>query len=191
MGREIRRGAAAVGVDPRASRASEAMTLALIAIVNNKELSEITVSELCEKAGVHRTTFYGHYPDIFALAAGRCRSLLDQLVTARDAGPEPVPQMLAHILAHRPSYRLAFGRMDVGFRMGLYDRARLMLSDRTGDPLLATFLAGGLLSTLEEWTEGESTDIAGYTDAIFRAFGEIEMDPATEGDETLAPSLGP
>jgi AcrR family transcriptional regulator len=186
MGREIRRGAAAVGVDPRASRASEAMTLALLAIVNSKELSEITVSELCEKAGVHRTTFYGHYPDIFALAADRCRGLLDQLVTARDAGPEPVPQMLAHILANRPSYRLAFGRMDVGFRMGLYVRARVMLSDQIGDPLLATFLAGGLLSILEEWTGGESTDIEGYTEAIFRAFGDLDLDSAVPLDESLA-----
>jgi hypothetical protein len=75
--------------------------------------------------------------------------------------------------------------MDVGFRMGLYARARVMLSDQIGDPLLATFLAGGLLSILEEWTGGESTDIAGYTDAIFKAFGELDMESSMPADESL------
>lgn len=33
-----------------------------------KECNQITVSELCKKAGLNRTTFYANYADIYALA---------------------------------------------------------------------------------------------------------------------------
>lgn len=37
------------------------MDEALIALLAKKELEYITVKEICEKAGVHRSTFYLHY----------------------------------------------------------------------------------------------------------------------------------
>lgn len=37
---------------------------AVIALLEEKEVEQITVSEICRKAQVHRTTFYGHYDDI-------------------------------------------------------------------------------------------------------------------------------
>lgn len=36
-------------------------------IAAHKELSKITVSDICKKAQIHRTTFYGHFEDINAL----------------------------------------------------------------------------------------------------------------------------
>ena len=40
------------------------MNEALLLLLEKKEFEFITVKEVCEKAGVHRTTFYLHYNDM-------------------------------------------------------------------------------------------------------------------------------
>lgn len=44
------------------------MDEALIALLEVKDLEYITVKEICEKAGVNRSTFYLHYETIDDLA---------------------------------------------------------------------------------------------------------------------------
>lgn len=39
-----------------------------IELLQSKELSKISVSDICKKAGLNRTTFYANYSDIYALA---------------------------------------------------------------------------------------------------------------------------
>ncbi len=43
---------------------AELMDQAFLALLNTKELEYITVKEICEKAGVNRSTFYLHYETI-------------------------------------------------------------------------------------------------------------------------------
>ena len=40
------------------------MDEALLSLLENKEYEFITVTEICEKAGVNRSTFYLHYQNI-------------------------------------------------------------------------------------------------------------------------------
>lgn len=42
---------------------------ALTELLKQKPVQSISVKELCEKAGIHRGTFYAHYTDIFDLLA--------------------------------------------------------------------------------------------------------------------------
>jgi len=44
------------------------METAFMGLLQDRELTKITVTELCRAAGVNRTTFYANYEDIFALA---------------------------------------------------------------------------------------------------------------------------
>ena len=39
-----------------------------INLIQNKELNEVSVSEICNLAGLNSTTFYTNYPDIYGLA---------------------------------------------------------------------------------------------------------------------------
>lgn len=39
-----------------------------IELLQTKELSEISVSDICKRAGLNRTTFYANYTDIYGLA---------------------------------------------------------------------------------------------------------------------------
>ena len=43
------------------------MDKALMELLNEKPFSEITITELCDKAGVYRTTFYSHYDNMLDL----------------------------------------------------------------------------------------------------------------------------
>ena len=53
------------------------MDLALISLLKKKPFEYITVSEICETAGVNRSTFYLHYETIADLLNETTRYLLD------------------------------------------------------------------------------------------------------------------
>ena len=53
------------------------MDLALIALLKKKPFEYITVSELCEEAGVNRSTFYLHYETIGDLLEETAQYLID------------------------------------------------------------------------------------------------------------------
>lgn len=48
---------------------------AFLELIKTKELDKITVTEICKKSGLNRTTFYSNYTDIYNLADCVCRSL--------------------------------------------------------------------------------------------------------------------
>ena len=56
------------------------MDLALISLLNKKPFDYITVSEICEEAGVNRSTFYLHYETIGDLLQETTRYLLDDFL---------------------------------------------------------------------------------------------------------------
>lgn len=45
-----------------------AIEATFVSLLNEKELKDISVSELCEEAEISRSTFYENYADVFALA---------------------------------------------------------------------------------------------------------------------------
>ena len=57
------------------------MDLALISLLNKKPLDFITVSEICEIAGVNRSTFYLHYETIGDLLNETVRYLLNDFLS--------------------------------------------------------------------------------------------------------------
>lgn len=57
------------------------MNLALISLLKKKPLEYITISGLCEKAEVNRSTFYLHYENIYDLLEETTRYLLDDFLT--------------------------------------------------------------------------------------------------------------
>lgn len=57
------------------------MDIALISLLRNKPFEYITISEICEKAGVNRSTFYLHYETIGDLLNETVRYLLDDFLS--------------------------------------------------------------------------------------------------------------
>ena len=53
------------------------MDEALIALMQKKEFEYITVKELCDKAGVNRSTFYLHYENMSDLLEETLQHIMD------------------------------------------------------------------------------------------------------------------
>lgn len=149
-----------------ATRTRNALQNALMTLAAIKPLRYITVSELVDAAGVHRTTFYEHYADIYDIAAELGNSAVNGVVVAAGSGAEHVPLALAHILEHRSFYRLVFGPLDVGFSRTLRANTEAIINYRAHNDVLDAFLSGGVIAVLGEWTNSESNDIGRYAHAI-------------------------
>ena len=54
------------------------MDEALIALLNEKDFEYITIKEICQKAGVNRSTFYLHYENTRDLLDETVRYLIDR-----------------------------------------------------------------------------------------------------------------
>lgn len=170
-----RHGAESVGHDPRASSTHAGLVAALTTLAQSKPLHAITISELVDAAGVARTTFYSHYPDLFAFAADICAAAVERLRAAAESGPDPIRQALACIAADRTLYRLVLGPLDVDFRRASHAAITAIVREGAADPFTATFLAGGVFAALEEWAVSDSADSARYAEEIERAFARINQ----------------
>ena len=53
---------------------------ALIALLEEKDLEYITVKEICQRAGVNRSTFYLHYTDIYNMLESVEDELFDEIL---------------------------------------------------------------------------------------------------------------
>lgn len=56
------------------------MDEAFLELIEKKDFAYITVKEICEKAGVNRSTFYLHYETIDDLLAESAQHIIDQFV---------------------------------------------------------------------------------------------------------------
>ncbi|MDE7018601.1 MAG: TetR/AcrR family transcriptional regulator [Lachnospiraceae bacterium] len=68
----------------RHQETEQRMQEALLALLEQRTLKEITVRELCEIAGVNKATFYRHYQDIYDLALKTERSIHAGLIRLLD-----------------------------------------------------------------------------------------------------------
>lgn len=57
----------AAGPDRRERRTLRTIRESFLALLKKKPIEKISVGELCEKADIHRSTFYRHYADVYAL----------------------------------------------------------------------------------------------------------------------------
>jgi AcrR family transcriptional regulator len=69
-----------VQADLRVRRTHKLLWEALMALMAERAFEEITVKEICDQAMVHRTTFYKHYEDKYALLEQGMRQMYDALV---------------------------------------------------------------------------------------------------------------
>ena len=65
--------------DRRVRKTKRALRTALAELITQKELRQITVQELADKADVHRATFYLHYQDIYDLYEQTGREIISRL----------------------------------------------------------------------------------------------------------------
>src|SRR5882724_5885460 len=65
--------------DRRISRTRKHLWEALVALIEEKDYSEITIQDIADRADVHRVTFYLHYRDKHDLLLNNVDSILHDL----------------------------------------------------------------------------------------------------------------
>jgi AcrR family transcriptional regulator len=109
--------------DRRVRRTRASLQRALIELVAEQDLSQISVADVVDRADVSRSTFYDHYRDVHELAEAACTSMIDDLIaslTAIDPAPgrsadpreDPDPAVtafFAHFAEHAGLYRSLLG----------------------------------------------------------------------------------
>lgn len=110
--------------DLRVRRTRKLLWEALMAALAERAFAEITVQDICERAMVHRTTFYKHYADKYDLLEKGMRQMFDSLVGDEDHLPpsafsveNPPPhfvRLFEHAAQHQQFYRLMLRGEGIG-----------------------------------------------------------------------------
>lgn len=160
--------------DPRTLFTQQMLKDACISLVEEKALSKITINELCEKAGVNRSTFYRYYQDIYALwesieddcfqdlinrislpDAGQTNVFFDAIFAAIKENSILTPNVLAHIDSARlvPAIISHYKKIAISH----WKQNEPSLSDRQLDYMFST-LIGALTSLVNQWIQNGMTD---------------------------------
>ena len=166
---------------------AEKMDEALLKLLQKKDFAYITVKEICEAAGVNRSTFYLHYETISDLLAESVshmnRQFLDYMAHDTEAfiaklqncpldelylmTPEYLMPYLSYIKEHKRLFRTATENAKV---LGMNDTYGRMfrhvftpILERYGVPeedrvYRMTFYIHGLMAIISEWLRQDCTD---------------------------------
>lgn len=163
------------------------MDEAFLALLEKKDLAYITVKEICEAAGVNRSTFYLHYETIGDLLAESVEHMnrhfqdymshdLEIFVTKLYTcpleelylvTPEYLVPYLRYIRNHRRLFRTATENAAVLGLDSAYDRmfrhVFTPILERFGvpeqdRPYMMTFYIRGLMAIIAEWLKGDCSD---------------------------------
>ncbi|MGN0794794.1 MAG: TetR/AcrR family transcriptional regulator, partial [Aristaeellaceae bacterium] len=156
-------------------------------LLEKKDFAYITVKEICEKAGVNRSTFYLHYETIHDLLAESARFIIDQFMEAmpHDASefiaklqtcpleelylvtPEYLTPYLNYIRKHKRVFRTTYEQASV---LGMND-AYHALNRHVFTPILERFhispleqkylmpfYINGLMGIIHQWLKEDCKD---------------------------------
>ena len=177
--------------DPRIVRTTEACQRAVVELASQSPVSQITVAELADRAGVTRATFYNHFGSPLEVLLQVLMNDLERahrLEEARRAeGGETPAQMLRltiadiadHIERFQAVYQLALrDAVDTAVYAALvrhftdYALAFIARSDNPDVPeanhqVIAEFVANGFAGAIKAWLGDDAVAKEGLVDAAF------------------------
>lgn len=173
------------------------MDEAFLKLLEKKDFAYITVKEICERAGVNRSTFYLHYETVSDLLAESARYIIDQFIKAmaHDTAefmarlqtrpleelylitPEYLAPYLNYIKEHRRVFRTTIEQAAV---LGMND-AYLSLNRHVFTPILdrfhiprseqkyvMPFYINGLMGIVNEWLKEDCKDSIEHIISVMR-----------------------
>lgn len=158
----------------RRTHTGEYLSEAFWEIYRDKPIGQITVKELTERAGVHRSSFYGHFDDIYDFLRREEETLLEGIeayIDFRNAvDTTPFENILRYYQQNLPRLSLLCGGGGDGeFSVRLRERIIPEVMDFLNIPkedkeayYILDFIVNGMLSFLTTWyrREGEMPSAA-------------------------------
>jgi AcrR family transcriptional regulator len=143
----------------------------MIKLLKDKQISEITVKEICELADVNRSTFYAHYLDLYDLLSKMEEEVLDDMKAylyhfkKNEESIQMTEKILEYIVANKEITQiLLHENADPNFQKRVVKIAQKYLMDSwaLADKLdegfshyLSIFTIGGCLQMIKEWLEDD------------------------------------
>lgn len=163
-------------LDLRVRRTYKFLWEALMTLMTEREFESITVTDICERAMVHRTTFYKHYEDKYGLLYHGMHDQLTSLFASLNlpaevkdyaSGVAHLVIMFEHVRAHEHFYRLMLcgdgvGKFFILWRKSLAEHLEQLFrhqlrweEKRASVPvdLRAQLHAGALVSVIAWWLD--------------------------------------
>ncbi len=162
-------------MDPRIARTRRSLRDALFSLARERPLESISVSDIAERAGVNRSTYYQHYSDKDTLLADALDAVIDDALGGLGTGHLDIVSgagvlrsYLAHVEEHADLYRVLLGESgSATIQVRMSNRLRALLSEAfEGDhkpplpdlgalptEITAAALAGSALATIRVWLD--------------------------------------
>lgn len=117
----------------RSLATEECLNNTLMALLKDKELADISVTELCEAADIDRSTFYAHYEDVFALG-NACATDIEKRLSEVSHSVDDFALVFEYIKDHPEVFSVYFklgvskttgDYKEIFFRNGAYSVAKM------------------------------------------------------------------
>ena len=172
--------------DARIRRTRMQLGTALLNLILEKPIGEVTVQEVLDRSGVGRSTFYLHYRDIGDLLVSQLEMFCEAMSTTlsnqidKSSRVAPVAELFAHIGNGNKLYRvlsdsghlkdfyeLAEGHFARGIERRLTESGRLKNVPPRELAARATALSGSMLALLRWWLDRGEKQPPVHMDKLF------------------------
>ena len=191
--------------DKRARRTHDRLGMALLELMVEKPMDEVTVQEVLDRASVGRSTFYLHFRDKNDLLLSQLEVFLATMSNWLSLRNEkshrvvPVEEMFAHIGGQNKIWRalvdcgrlqdfldLAQGYFARGIEQRLRESNRLSKLPQPELAAHAVALAGSLLSLLRWWIDRGAKESPRDLDKLFHRMAWNGLQASTDRPEPVA-----
>jgi AcrR family transcriptional regulator len=165
-------------MDPRIARTRTSLREALFSLAREHPLDEISISDIAERAGINRSTYYQHYSDKDTLLAEALDAVIDDAIEAEhplteSAGERILLEYLRHVQEHAALYRSLLGE-------GGSATIQVRMSRRLQEIIVQAFETVGQQGATDVPTEVTAAAIAGAALAAVRAWLDLSPLPTAE-----------
>jgi len=137
---------------------------AFVQLLQNEELSKISVTDICKAAQVNRTTFYANYIDIYDLAQAVQKHLEEETIAElycdeyRQKRSNPDLLKLFYHIKENPLFYKTYFKLNAGdkLRFAMYDVTQA--ASRYGNKHIdyhIEFFRSGLNAVIKKWLEND------------------------------------
>ena len=156
-------------------KTKKAIYTAFIELIKNNDISDISVTDLCEKADIHRTTFYNHYSDIYSIIGEIENSIIEEVKEIlkdyhyQDFMNVPQPALIRfnkylqkdlvffRILIRQSESEIFLTKLRYIFKTIMLQNREIpsSIKDSNEFNIIIGFIAGGITTIYKEWLTGE------------------------------------
>lgn len=146
-------------------RKKEQLCAILLELLETKRLDSITVGEICDKAGIHRTTFYNHFNDIYDLLYFCMEQMLKTFENAPASNSEQISDSIIEFIkryrrvlinlsdtVYRNEFAVTKKKIEV-ILIKLLNSNASQSKHKMPIPIIIKFCCGGLVELIYYWIE--------------------------------------